>query len=246
MASARFVLGVALSAGVHVVAYVQMSHAKASVAKPKAPIVIEVDTAVPPPPPPREEPAPEKAAEPAPVAKSEKPIMKASANSPPAAAQAGKVLAAESDDGPADFTMVQGNDVYAGGITSSTGTATAPVTAQPRVAAAIGPATGGGGEGSGAPSAPDLSKAARPVGSDWDCSSMFPSGANVDTATVVIIARVKRDGAPESITVVTDPGQGFGNAARACAMRQRYAPAEDRDGRPVVSSTAPFRVRFTR
>src|SRR5688572_16844609 len=121
MASARFILGVVLSAGVHVLAYAQMSHAKARVAAPKPPIVIEVDTSVPPPPPPPpKEEAPAAKNEPAPIAKSEKPIMKPSATPPPAAAQAGKILAA-ADDGPADFTMVQGTGIYAGGITSSTG-----------------------------------------------------------------------------------------------------------------------------
>jgi periplasmic protein TonB len=245
MASARFILGVALSAGVHVLAYVQMSHAKANVAPPKPAVVIEVDTSVPPPPPPEPKPAETKpSAEPAPIAKSEKPVMKPSANPPPSAAQAGKVLAAEKDDGPADFTMVQGAGVYAGGITSSTGTSKTAVTAQPRIAAAVGPATGGGGNGNG--TGPDRSKPARPVGSDWDCSSMFPSAATVDTATVVIVARVRPDGSPEAITVVTDPGQGFGKAAKSCAMRQRYAAAEDREGRAIAASTAPFRVRFTR
>src|SRR5687768_15484234 len=116
MVSAQFILGVVLSARLHVLAYAPKSHAKAHVAPPKPPAVIEVDTSVPPPP----EPKPEESkasAEPAPIAKSEKPIMKPSATPPPAAAQAGKVLAAEKDDGPADFTMVQGGGIYAGGIT---------------------------------------------------------------------------------------------------------------------------------
>jgi protein TonB len=75
---------------------------------------------------------------------------------------------------------------------------------------------------------------------------MFPSGVTVDSAIVVIVARVRPDGSPESITVVSEPKEGFGAAARACAMRQRYAPAEDRSGHVIASSTAPFRVRFTR
>jgi len=246
MASARFILGVALSGGLHVVAFVQMSHAKTNVTPPKAPVVIEVDTAVPPPPPPAPVPEEKPAPEPAPIAKSEKAVSKESATPPPVAAQAGKVLAAASDDGPAEFTMVQGNGIYAGGITSANGTGTSAVNAQPRVAAAVGPQTSGGGSGSGAPTGPDRSKPARPVGSDWDCSSMFPATATVDTATVVVVVRVRVDGGPEKITIVSDPGQGFGNAARACAMRQRYAAAEDHDGRSIAASTAPFRVRFTR
>ena len=62
----------------------------------------------------------------------------------------------------------------------------------------------------------------------------------------MIVARVRADGTAESVSVVRDPGQGFGRAARACAMRQRYAAAEDREGRAVIATTAPFRVRFTR
>jgi len=63
---------------------------------------------------------------------------------------------------------------------------------------------------------------------------------------VVIVARVSANGGAESIAIVTDPGQGFGAAARSCASRQRFDLAVDRDGRPVAGSTSPFRVRFTR
>jgi protein TonB len=146
----------------------------------------------------------------------------------------------------ADFTMVQGNaDTYAGGITSSSGTAKSAVTAPSR-----GPVPGvgaGGGNGAGqAIGAVDQAKTARPIGSDWDCKALFPGTATSDSATVIIATRVRADGTPESVSVIADPGQGFGPAARACAMRQRYDAARDREGRLVTGSTAPFRVRFTR
>lgn len=252
MASSRFVLGVILSGGFHVLAYVQMSHAKASVkAPPPPPVVIEVETAPPPPPPPvvkEEEPTPDPVnPAPAPVAKEIAP-KRDSAPPPPEAAEAGKVLAAADDaPGVADFTMVQGaGATFAGGVTTSAGTSKHAVESAPRAAAhAVPLGNGGGGNGTGV-GGPDRSKPARPMGSDWDCKALFPSGATVDNATVVIVARVRADGAPESVTVVSDPGQGFGPAARSCALRQRYAAAEDRDGRAISASTAPFRVRFTR
>jgi protein TonB len=147
----------------------------------------------------------------------------------------------------ADFTMVQGDGAtYAGGITSSAGTSKNAVDGQPRIAAARG-AGGGNGEGTGTGAgAADRSKTARPIGSDWDCKALFPTGASAASATVIIVARVRPDGVPEAVSVVSDPGQGFGPAARTCAMRQRYQSAEDRDGHAVAGSTAPFRVRFTR
>lgn len=244
MASARFIAGVGLSAGLHVLAFVQMSHAKASAPVKPPPVVIEIDNAPPPPPPPsavtptpetKEEPAPLRAAKTTNVAK------------PRPAAQAGKVLAAKDDAQPsamADFTMVQGEGAsYAGGVTTSNGTAR--VAASAVNASPVAPAGGTGGKGTSV-TARDLSKPARPAADSWDCSALFPSSAGVDTATVVIVVRVGARGAAESVSVVKEPGQGFGAAARACAMKQRYAAAEDREGNPVAATTSPFRVRFTR
>lgn len=241
MASARFIAGVFLSAGFHVVAYVQMSHAKASHAGPPRVVqTIEVETAPPPPPVEEKLPVNEPAPAPAPV---NVPAQKTVSPAKPAAAQAGKVLAAEDDaPGVADFTMVQGTGTsYAGGVTTSNGTAKTPSEGAPRVVGGAG--NGGAGNGDGAA---DLSKPARPSSGDWDCKSLFPGAATSDAATVVIVARVRPDGTPESISIVNDPGQGFGPAARACAMRQRFSAAEDKSGRAITASTAPFRVRFTR
>jgi protein TonB len=245
MASSRFLLGVSASLGVHVLAFVHMSHARASVKPAAPPVVIEVDTAPPPPAPPPPEPAPLEPASAEPAAAPARAARAAPASAAPPA-EAGKVLAAAADaPGVADFTMVQGaGATYVGGITTSTGTSRTEGGAH--VAAAAAPFGGGGGGGGAGRGGPDRSRKARPVGSDWDCSSLFPAGATTDNATVVIVARVREGGQPESVNVVSDPGQGFGAAARACAMRQRYAAAEDQDGRPVVGMTAPFRVRFTR
>lgn len=243
MASARFFAGVSLSAGLHVLAFVQMSHAKASVPPKPAPVVIEVDNVAPPPPPPEVTPPPEKHDAPAPLHAAKT----AHVAKPQPAAQAGKVLAAKDDAQPsamADFTMVQGAGAsYAGGVTTANGAARVAATAVN--ASPVAPPGGAGGNGTRV-AARDLSKPARPVGDNWDCSALFPSSAGVDSATVVIVVRVSPKGGAESVSVVRDPGQGFGPAARACALKQRYAAAEDRDGNPVAATTAPFRVRFTR
>lgn len=256
MASSRFVLGVFLSGGFHVLAFVHMSHAKASAKPPPPPVVIEVDTSLPVPPPPSPHlppapsaPPPDTDSSPAKAARSNPSSTAPARSAEPA--QAAKTLTA-SDDAPpamADFTMIQGGGAaYAGGVTTSAGTNRTASDGAERMAVLAPPRDGssGGGGGDGRGTGSDRSKPARPVGSDWDCKALFPAGATVDDATVVIVARVRADGTPESVGIVGDPGQGFGAAARACAMRQRYAAAADRSGHAVSASTAPFRVRFTR
>ncbi|HEU4539283.1 MAG TPA: energy transducer TonB, partial [Polyangiaceae bacterium] len=109
--------------------------------------------------------------------------------------------------------------------------------AGPAAQAASRPAAGGPG---------DQSRPPAPEGSDWDCSSLFPPDATANAAHVLLAVRVGPDGRARAVSVLSDPGQGFGAAARACALRQRYRPALDRAGGPVAAQTAPFRVRFTR
>jgi protein TonB len=84
------------------------------------------------------------------------------------------------------------------------------------------------------PAAPD------PHGA-WDCD--FPLGRAAH-ARVAIVVTVRPDGTPESVEIVSDPGHGFAPAARECAMRQRFLPARDRDGNPVLGKTRPFTVRY--
>jgi len=57
---------------------------------------------------------------------------------------------------------------------------------------------------------------------------------------------VRADGTPESVRVVADPGHGFGRAARQCAMRQRYEPAQDREGHTLAGTMPPINVTFRR
>jgi len=167
----------------------------------------------------------------------------------PAAAQAGKTLTAPdspSSSDMADFSMVQGEGAqYAGGTTSSIGTSAKAVRGPASASRDVGAtAVAGSAQGS---SGPDLRRQATPNGSDWNCSSLFPSDPEAgDYATVLIAVTVLPTGTPKSVVVIRDPGHGFGAAARSCAMRQSYRTAFDRQGNPIVATTPPITVRFTR
>jgi protein TonB len=167
--------------------------------------------------------------------------------SPPAtAAQAAHTLTAppSAAEEVADFTMVQGEGAaYAGGTTTSRGTSTAAVRTR------IVGGNGGGvaaAPGDGPSEGPDRSRRAAPEADDWRCSDLFPAAAEVDEAKVTIAVRVRADGVPLGVDTLRDPGRGFGTAARACAMRQRYVPALDREGAATDGTTRPFVVRFAR
>lgn len=206
--------------------------------------------APPPPPPPEEEPKPE------PPHDDPKPVVKESAPPPePAVAQpaeAAKVLTAEPNpnEGPVDLTntFVTGSgSTYAGGTTSANGTSK---TAVYNPAAAPTGVPGGTGTASAPPPRrDDKSRVPSLLGAvDWgDCP--FPGEADaeqIDQAFVIIQVRVKPDGSPENVTIIQDPGHGFGREARKCAMRKKYAEGLDPDGHAIAGTTKPFRVRFVR
>lgn len=213
---------------------------------------IDIDTTPPPPPPPPPEPPPP---EPEPEKAPPPPAPPQAANEPPppppAPAEAGKVLTSDPDpDAPVDLTgdgFVTGNGEFRGGITSSSGTgktAVRDIKAQP----------GGVPGGTGTAPAPivkapekDLSQGAAPIGTSWsDCG--FPAEAQLDGVEygiVKLVVTVNPDGRAKSVTILSDPGSGFGNHARQCAMRRTFKPALDKSGQAVVSSTPPFTVKFT-
>ena len=77
----------------------------------------------------------------------------------------------------------------------------------------------------------------------------FPPAADendINHAMVTVVVTVDRTGQPLAVEVRSDPGFGFGAAARTCAMHQRYRSALDRNGMALRSKTAPIRVRFMR
>ncbi len=201
----------------------------------------------PPPPPPEPEPTPEP---PPPPQHAAAPPPNTPAPPPPAAAEAGKVLTSDPDPNePVDMTdsIVTGEgDHYAGGVTAKDGTskdAVRDLRAQPD---GVGKAPPPGPVAP--PPGPDLSRAAAPLAGSWnDCE--FPAEADIegiDSAVVQLTVTVGPNGRAKSVTVLKDPGFGFGQSARSCAFRKQFNAALDRSGTAITMSTAPFTVRFTR
>ena len=78
---------------------------------------------------------------------------------------------------------------------------------------------------------------------------MVPPEADAEQqnqALVRIAVTVGPDGRAKSVTVLEDPGFGFGRAARRCAMQKSFSPGLDGNGNPTTSTTPPFGVRFRR
>ncbi|WP_437878957.1 energy transducer TonB [Sorangium sp. So ce513] len=213
------------------------------------------------PPEPQPEPEPEPEPEPPPVPKAPPPQANTPPpkeddpyDPPPAAAEAAKVLTRDAD--PEEVLDMTDRGIASGegqgvgyGQVAGAGTAKAP-TFNPN--AKVGGVVGGKGTGDPVPPppppGPDRSAPAGLIGSsNWNCP--FPPEADVDQidhAKVVLMITVRPDGSPLSVKVVSDPGHGFGRAARMCALSRRYNPQKDRTGSPVVGTTPPVTVTFTR
>jgi len=187
-----------------------------------------------PPPPPPAAPAPEPAAPPPREARRMAPAPR------PAAAQAGKVIARAADPSePLDlsgFDLVTGkSETFAGGFTASAGTSQKAV---------VDPQASAHGVGDGRPS---QARPAQPGRHDWACS--WPEDAQEsDLRDVRVSLRVivAPDGAPESVDVVSSPAPSFAEAARRCALSERYKPALDASGRRISGATSLFLVHFLR
>jgi len=154
-------------------------------------------------------------------------------------AQAGQLAAVSSE--PADFTgmafIVGSGTSYAGGATTSTGTS------RKAALVAVAPEATGNRPSS-------VSSRAHPVALDqsaWNCP--WPAEADteqVNEQTVVLQASVRADGRADRVEVFSDPGFGFGTAARLCALRTRFEPAHDSAGQPIPAQSPPIRVHFFR
>jgi periplasmic protein TonB len=245
-------LSVAAIASIALHAVWLVRDAKASYARDQPTEVLLEAEALPLPPAPKAEPEPQVPANlhPEPVARSTPRSPSEQRAAPPSAAQAGKTLTApETPDNSSmvDFSMVQGEGaMYAGGTTSSIGTSATAVRG-PASDKAVAAPRSSVAPSNGVLSGPDRRRGATPVGTDWNCSSLFPSDPGAgDFARVVIAVTVQANGKPQSAFVIRDPGHGFAAAAKACAMQQRYNSALDRDGNAIVATTPPIVVRFTR
>lgn len=203
----------------------------------------------PPEPPPEPEPEPEPAPKPdTPPPPVEDPYKDAPPP-PPAAAAAQELLTAKSDErldfGDEGFVTGKGP----GGVGYVAADGTEKESRNPRAKPGGTPgATGTGQPGAGPPPGPDLSRPPTIAGgTSWNCP--FPpeaDAAQVDQAVVTVVVTVRPDGSPQSVQVVSDPGNGFGRAARTCALGRRYQTGLDRAGQPTTAATPPIRVRFTR
>jgi protein TonB len=178
----------------------------------------------------------------------------APAEPPPAPAQAGKVLTSDPDPSePLDLTdqgFVTGEgDKFVGGVTAAKGTSKVAVHDSN---AQLGGVPGGKGTAPAPPPPPppkeDLSRPATPASTNWfDCG--FPAEADVeqiDFMKVSVVVTVGTDGRAQNVTVLKDPGYGFGRLAKACALRKTYNVGLDSNGRPAVTTSPPIQVKFTR
>jgi protein TonB len=208
--------------------------------------VIKPKEPPPPEPPPPEPPPPEPVAAPRPTVKVQEDDIYKNVAVP---AQAAKVLTAEAkEDEPVDLTgFVTGDGTALGGMQSGAGKGDR-VTMQ-RNAAHDG-VPGGKDKVNAAPPPPPAEDRSRPVGlgGGGAANCPFPPEADqdqIDQATASIQITVRPDGSVLSATVLSDPGHGFGRAARICLLGRHFQPALDRTGTPIVSS-APVNVRFNR
>ena len=62
---------------------------------------------------------------------------------------------------------------------------------------------------------------------------------------VTIRVTIQADGAPKDVEMLRDPGHGFAEEARRCALGKRWSPALDYEGRPV-EVTMTVNARFDR
>jgi protein TonB len=177
---------------------------------------------------------------------------------PPAAAAAPKVLTQEPDPNEivdmTSFGIASGTGDGPGyGMVAAEGTAKKP-TYNPN--AKVGGVPGGKGSGEPRPPPPpppppkrSLARAPDLLGSrSWN-NCPFPPEADaeqIDQGQAVIMVTVRQDGTPSLVKVVSDSGYGFGRAARMCALRRRYTPGLDQDGRAITATLGPIRVGFTR
>jgi protein TonB len=167
---------------------------------------------------------------------------------PPEAAQAAAVLSrAEESEQPLDLTdsMLTGTaDSYAGGVTSARGAA---LHFSRGAGLADSPARVGSAKSAGTAAEPDRSRVPGVLGGlAWNCP--FPPAADtdgVDHAQVTIRVDVDASGHPTRVSILSDPGHGFGAAARSCALGKRWTPGADRWGRPSASGIN-LSVRFVR
>ena len=163
-----------------------------------------------------------------------------------AVAQAGRALTREDEGG--DDAIASGNSsdpMY--GMVAGAGTGNVP-TKNPR--AKVGGKVGGHGTSTREDAVidPDLTRGAHAPSVITDACP-FPAEADlagIDHAVVTLQVRVKPDGRAGAITVLDDPGHGFGRAAIYCAKQLTFSAARNKQGTYIEAEAPPTRIRFTR
>jgi protein TonB len=187
------------------------------------------------PPPPPAEPLPPpvaRAVAKAPAVHAKAPSLKA-----PAPATSATVVA-RAAAGPIDLTastFVTGTAAtYAGGATTSSGTNKNAVEGT-----IVDPEGNQTGAAKGRPVRLDEA--------DWSCPwPREADSAEINEQVVLLRVAVEPEGGVQSVKILADPGFGFGQAARTCALRTRFKPAQDEAGTPIFAWSSPIRVRFLR
>ncbi|HEX7669913.1 MAG TPA: energy transducer TonB, partial [Polyangiaceae bacterium] len=98
-----------------------------------------------------------------------------------------------------------------------------------------------------APAGPNRSREAMPLSNGWDDCG-FPAEADIEqinNAQATISVTVAADGRATSVSVIRDPGYGFGALAKRCALRKAYRPALDQAGNPTTA-TQVVKLNFKR
>jgi periplasmic protein TonB len=123
-------------------------------------------------------------------------------------------------------------------VTSGTGTSIGGVATRVLPEAVSGSGSGAPGSLGSGRGMLDHSRAPQLAGSaQWsDCP--FPSDAydaGVESGTVKLQVRINASGGVDAVSVLSDPGYGFGHEARRCAMRKRWQAGLDREGKPIAA-----------
>jgi periplasmic protein TonB len=213
---------------------------------------IELEKEKPPPEPERpQEPEPEPEPQPVKAPPPPPPAGEKAPPPPPPPAEAAKILAAAPNpDEPLDLTgdvgFVTGTgERFVGGVTATTGTGKKAVYGQ----TAKDGVEGGTGKPQPTPPAyvgPDLS---RPAGlSPSFRKPPFPPEADVaqiNNAQVPLVFTVNPDGTASNVTVLSDPGYGFGAQAKRAVLANKFQPTLNKAGKPVVG-TMKLTITFRR
>ncbi|MBS2013343.1 MAG: TonB family protein [Deltaproteobacteria bacterium] len=106
---------------------------------------------------------------------------------------------------------------------------------------------GGVTSNDGAPSAASSVSRPRPNPKTLGACPFPPAAdkAGIDTAVVTLRVKVDASGKPTDVLIVSEPGHGFGAAAKACTAKISFEPARDAGGRAVAGETV-MRIRFER